>query len=45
MHVFGLRKAVFAVVNAGRYKEYELLWDDFEWDAILQQVTKFRSYV
>jgi putative phage-type endonuclease len=45
MHVFGLRKAVFAVVNAGRYKEYELLWDDFEFDAILQQVNKFRSYV
>jgi len=45
MNVFKLRKAVFAVVNAGRYKEFELLWDDFEWDAILQQVTKFRSYV
>jgi hypothetical protein len=45
MNVFKLRKAVFAVVNAGRYKEYELLWDDFEWDAILQQVNKFRSYV
>jgi putative phage-type endonuclease len=45
MHVFGLRKAVFAVVNAGRYKEYELLWDDFEFDAILQQVNKFRKYV
>jgi putative phage-type endonuclease len=45
MYVFGLRKAVFAVVNAGRYKEYELLWDDFEFDAILQQVNKFRSYV
>jgi putative phage-type endonuclease len=45
MNVFKLRKAVFAVVNAGRYKEFELLWDDFEWQAILQQVTKFRSYV
>ena len=45
MYVFGLRKAVFAVVNAGRYKEYELVWDDFEFDAILQQVNKFRSYV
>jgi predicted phage-related endonuclease len=45
MHVFNLRKAVFAVVNAGRYKEYELLWDDFEWTSILQQVNKFRSYV
>ena len=45
MNVFKLRKAVFAVVNAGRYKEFELLWDDFEWESILQQVTKFRSYV
>jgi predicted phage-related endonuclease len=45
MNVFKLRKAVFAVVNAGRYKEYELLFDDFEWQAILQQVNKFRSYV
>jgi len=45
MNVFKLRKAVFAVVNAGRYKEYEVLWDDFEWQVILQQVNKFRSYV
>jgi putative phage-type endonuclease len=45
MHVFNLRKAVFAVVNAGRYKEYELLWDDFEWSAIWQQVLRFRMYV
>lgn len=45
MNVFNLRKAVFAVVNAGRYKEYDLLWNDFEWHAILQQVKKFRSYV
>jgi len=45
MAVFDLSKAIFAVVNAGRYKEYEVLWDDFEWDAILQQVTKFRHHV
>lgn len=45
MYVFDLKKAVFAVVNAGRYKEYELVWDDFEFAAILQQVTKFRNYV
>ena len=45
MNVFKLKKAVFAVVNAGRYKEYELLWDDFEWSAILQQVQRFRKYV
>lgn len=45
MYVFNLKKAVFAVVNAGRYKEYELLWDDFEFAAMLQQVTKFRNYV
>jgi predicted phage-related endonuclease len=45
MNVFGLKRAVFAVVNAGRYKEYELAWDDFEWAAILQQVKKFRQHV
>jgi hypothetical protein len=45
MYVFDLKRAVFAVVNAGRYKEYELVWDDFEFAAILQQVTKFRNYV
>jgi putative phage-type endonuclease len=43
MNVFKLKRAVFAVVNAGRYKEYEVLWDDFEWEAILQQVKKFRE--
>jgi putative phage-type endonuclease len=45
MFVFGLKKAVFAVVNAGRYKEYEVLWDEFEWQAIFQQVNKFRANV
>ena len=45
MGVFNLKRAVFAVVNAGRYKEYELLWDDFEYSSILHQVGKFRQYV
>ena len=45
MFVFDLKKAVFAVVNAGRYKEYEVIWDDFEWEAILQQIKKFRQHV
>lgn len=45
MWVFGLRKTVFAVVNAGRYKEYELVWDEFEWLVILQQVERFRQLV
>jgi putative phage-type endonuclease len=45
MYVFGLKKAVLAVVNGGRYREYELLWDDFEFAAILQAVIKFRNYV
>ena len=45
MFVFGLKKSVFAVVNAGRYKEYEVLWDDFEWQAMLQRVTDFRQNV
>ena len=45
MYVFGLKKTVFAVVNAGRYKEYELLWDDFEWDSMFQAVKEFRKHV
>jgi putative phage-type endonuclease len=45
MFVFELKRAVFAVVNAGRYKEYEVVWDDFEWDAILQKVKEFRANV
>ena len=45
MGVFNLKRAVFAVVNAGRYKEYELVWDDFEYSAIIQQVARFRQYV
>jgi putative phage-type endonuclease len=45
MWVFNVKKAVFAVVNAGRYKEYEVVWDDFEFAAILQQVTRFRQKV
>jgi putative phage-type endonuclease len=45
MYVFDLKRAVFAVVNAGRYKEYELLWDDFEFASILQAVTRFRNCV
>ena len=45
MYVFNLKRAVFAVVNAGRYKEYELEWDDFEFAAMLQQVTKFRRCI
>jgi putative phage-type endonuclease len=45
MFVFGLKKSIFAVVNAGRYKEYEVLWDEFEWQAILQRVKDFRQNV
>ena len=45
MWVFDVKRAVFAVVNAGRYKEYEVLWDEFEFQAILQQVTRFRQLV
>lgn len=45
MWVFDLKRAVFAVVNAGRYKEYEVLWDDFEFASILQRVSEFRKKV
>jgi len=42
MWVFNIKRSVFAVVNAGRYKEYEVLWDDFEFDVILARVLDFR---
>jgi hypothetical protein len=45
MWVFGLKRAVFAVLNAGRYKEFELVWDDFEWSVIWQQVNRFRDLI
>lgn len=45
MSIFRIKKAVFAVVNAGRYKEYEVIWDQFEWESILQQVNKFRKCI
>lgn len=45
MKVFDLKKTIFAVVNAGRYKEYEVLWDDFEWESMFQAVQNFRNHV
>jgi putative phage-type endonuclease len=45
MWVFKIERAVFAVVNAGRYKEYEVLWDEFEFLAIFQRVLDFRIRV
>jgi putative phage-type endonuclease len=45
MAVFGLKRSVFAVVNAGRYKEYEVLWDEFEFQAIFHRVLDFRSRI
>jgi len=45
MWVFKIQRAVFAVVNAGRYKEYEVLWDEFEFEAIFQRVLDFRIRV
>ena len=42
MWVTGLKKAVFAVVNAGRYKEYWVEWDQFEFEAIFSRVLDFR---
>jgi len=45
MWVFGIKKAVFAVVNAGRYNEYTVEWDDFEFDAIFTRVLIFRARI
>ena len=45
MYVLNVKRTIFAVVNAGRYKEYEVVWDDFEFQAILQRVTEFRQLV
>jgi putative phage-type endonuclease len=45
MWVFKIHRAVFAVVNAGRYKEYEVLWDEFEFEAIFSRVLDFRIRV
>lgn len=45
MWVTGLKKSVFAVVNAGRYKEYWVEWDQFEFDAIFHRVLDFRTRI
>jgi len=45
MWVFDVKRAVFAVLTAGRYKEFEVLWDDFEFAAILDRVSAFRKRV
>ena len=45
MWITGLKRAVFAVVNAGRYKEYEVVWDQFEFDAIYSRVLDFRARI
>ena len=45
MWVFDIKKTIFAVVNAGRYKEYEVLFDEFEFAAILDRVTRFKKLI
>jgi len=45
MWVFKIQRAVFAVVNAGRYKEYVVDWDEFEFEAIFHRVLDFRIRV
>jgi len=45
MFVFGVRKAIFAVLNAGRYKEFEIIWDDFTWSVIWQRAEQFHQKV
>jgi putative phage-type endonuclease len=45
MWIFDIKRTVFAVVNAGRYKEYEVLWDQFEFDAIFTRVLIFRARI
>jgi putative phage-type endonuclease len=43
MFVTGIRKSVFAVVNAGRYKEYEYDYDSFEFGLLWDRVLNFRN--
>ena len=43
--IFGVRNAVFAVVAGGRYKEFVVEFDAFEFDAILDRVNAFRQNV
>ena len=45
MWIFNIKRAVFAVVNAGRYKEYEVLFDEFEFQAIYHRVLDFRTRI
>jgi putative phage-type endonuclease len=43
MFITGIRKSVFAVVNAGRYKEYAFDYDGFEFSVLWDRVLNFRN--
>lgn len=45
MFVTGLKRAVFAVVNAGRYKEFIYDYDSFETDLLWDRVLNFRKHL
>lgn len=44
MFVLGLRKAKIAVLNNSTYREFDIEWDQFEVDSMVQEVTRFIKY-
>lgn len=44
MYVLGLRKGKIAVLNNSSYREFDIEWDQFEVDSMVQEVTRFVKY-
>jgi putative phage-type endonuclease len=45
MYVLGLRQAKIAVLNNSTYREFDIVWDQFEVDSMVQEVERFLQYL
>ena len=45
MYVLGLREGKVAVLNNSTYREFDIEWDQFEVDSMVQEVTRFLQYL
>lgn len=45
MNIMGLREAKIAVLNNSSYREFDIEWDQFEVDSMVQEVERFLKYL
>jgi len=45
MNILGLREAKIAVLNNSSYREFDIVWDQFEVDSMVQEVERFLKYL